>query len=86
MCAAPQPASSAAELDHLTEDYVLSDACRHVQFKYGVLSDPQKPAAVSRQLLLSETEYLEARRRWLQALKLYHEDVYLIWKRLYDDN
>jgi hypothetical protein len=65
---------------------VLSDACRRVQFEYGVLSDPQKPAAVSRQSFLSETEYLEACRRWLPALKLYQEDMYPIWERLYDDN
>jgi hypothetical protein len=84
MRAALQSASSPVEFDKLTDDFVISDACRRLQFKYGVLSDPQNPSADSRQSFLSETEYLEACRRWLQALKLYHEDIYPIWKQLYD--
>jgi hypothetical protein len=86
MRAALQAAASAVEFDKLTDDYVLSDACRRLVYRYSVLSDPQNPTADSRQSFLSEPEYHQSCRRWLQALKLYHADVYPTWKRLYDKN
>jgi hypothetical protein len=77
-------ATSAVDFDKLTDDYVLSDACRRLQYRYGVLTDPQHPAAGPRESFLSETEYLEACRRWLQALELFHPDDFPIWKHLYN--
>jgi hypothetical protein len=84
MRAALQAATHAVEFDKLTDDFVLSDACRRLQYRHGTLIDPQYPAADSRQSLLSETEYHESCRRWLQALKLYHPKIFPIWKRLYN--
>ena len=84
MRAALQAATHAVEFDKLTDDYVLSDACRRLQYRHGVLVDPQNAAADSRQSFLSETEYHEAARRWLQALKLYHPEVFPTWKNLYN--
>lgn len=82
--AALQNATHAVEFDKLTDDYVISDACRRLQFRYGTLVDPQHPAADSRQSFLSESQYHEACRRWLQAIKLYHREEFPAWKRLYN--
>jgi hypothetical protein len=84
MRAALQSATHAVEFDKLTDDFVISDACRRLQFRHGVLVDPQHPAADSRESFLSETQYHEACCRWLQALQLYHPDDFPIWKRLYN--
>jgi hypothetical protein len=84
MRVALQSAKIAVEFDKLTDDYVVSDACRRLVYKHNTLSDPLDQAAASRQSFLSETEYLEACRRWLQALKLFHPEDYPAWKRLYN--
>lgn len=84
MRAALQAATHAVEFDKLTNDFVLSDACRRLQYRHGTLVDPQFPAADSRQSFLSETEYHEGCRRWLQALKLYHPKIFPLWKHLYN--
>lgn len=84
MRAALQAATHPVEFDKLTDDYVISDACRRLQFRHDVLIDPQNAAVDSRQSFLSETEYLEGARRWLQALKLYHHNNFAVWKHLYN--
>ena len=77
-------ATSAVDFDRLTDNFVLSDACRRLQYRYGVLTDPKFPAAGPQESFLSETEYHQGCRRWLEALKLYHSSEYPAWKRLYE--
>jgi hypothetical protein len=79
-------AMAAVEFDKLTDAFVLSDACRRLQCRFGVLVDPQNPAAGPRESYLSETEYLQACRRWLQAIELYHPKFFPVWKSLYDEH